>query len=343
MMKRQLIENAVQRGAKLNIFGLNNSGVNPSEPSMPNGTQMGLRICSGVRKSASVCLRVMLAVVAVASVAQSAFSQSTISQSRLAQSRQAPEGFTEPFKTVIVASPESGVLHTLSVREGDRVAEGDIIGRLDSQVLIASVNAAKEKLLAQGKINGAKAKVDSTGHHLEQMSKLLDREHASNKEVKQARLEHNLAKASLEVAKDELTAFTMNLKQIEAQLERRIVRAPIAGTVLELPRQIGEAITASESQVATIVALDKLRVRYFIATKRAMSLRRGQLIGIYFPETNQQAEATVDFVSPVTDSKSGTVRVELLVENPDQKLRSGLACLLGNVKTARTRAPLRHK
>jgi len=111
----------------------------------------------------------------------------------------------------------------------------------------------------------------------------------------------------------------MNLKQIEAQLERRIVRAPISGTVLELPRQVGEAITASESQVATIVTLDQLRVRYFLATERAVGLRRGQTIEVNFP---------------VTDSKSGTVRVELLIDNREQEYRSGLRCLLGNTKTA---------
>jgi len=250
------------------------------------------------------------------------------------QSNPSPEGFTEPFQTVIVASPESGVLQSLSVREGSSVNERDIIGQLDSQVLAASLNAARAKLSAQGKINGAKATVNSKAHHLRQMQALLEEKHASDKEVKQAQLEFDLANASLESANDELCSFEMNLKQIEAQLERRIVRAPISGTVLELPRQVGEAITASESQVATIVTLDQLRVRYFLATERAVGLRRGQTIEVNFPDTNQIANAMVDFVSPVTDSKSGTVRVELLIDNREQEYRSGLRCLLGNTKTA---------
>ncbi len=255
-------------------------------------------------------------------------------QPAVAQSKPSPEGFTEPFKTVIVASPEAGVLQSLSVREGGSVNERDIIGQLDSQVLVASLNAARGKLSAQGKINGAKATVNSKAYHLRQMQSLLEKKHASDKEVRQAQLEFDLANANLESAQDELRELEMNVKQIEAQIERRIVRAPISGTVLELPRQVGEAVTASESQVATIVTLDQLRVRYFLATERAVSLRRGQSIEVDFPDTNQTASAVVDFVSPVTDSKSGTVRVELLIENRERKYRSGLRCLLGHPSTA---------
>lgn len=252
----------------------------------------------------------------------------------IAQTTRQPEGFTEPFKTVIVASPESGVLHTLSAREGDKLNEGDIIAKLDSQVLIASVNTAREKIKSQGKIHGAKANADSKAHHLQQMQGLFEQQHASDKEVKQAQLEFDLAKAHLETATDELHALEMDLKRIEAQLERRIVRAPVTGTVLEIPRQVGEAITATESQVATIVALDQLRVRYFLATERAVKLKRGQIVNVSFPDSHQSTHAVVDFVSPVTDSKSGTVRVELLIKNNERTFRSGLRCLLGNTQTA---------
>lgn len=251
------------------------------------------------------------------------------------RSMRQPEGFTEPFKTVIVASPESGVLQSLPVREGDTIKQSDVIATLDSQVLAVSVLAAKDKLNAQGKVRGATANRDSKAHHLQQIETLFQKQHASDLEVQQAQLEYDLAVANLETTTEEKSALQMELKRIEAQLERRRVRAPISGTILELPRQVGEAITASESHVATIVALDQLRVRYFLATQRAAGLQRGQTVSVSFPDTQQNADATVDFVSPVTDSKSGTVRVELLIDNSTRNYRSGLRCLLGNTQTAR--------
>ncbi len=259
-----------------------------------------------------------------------------------AQSTRQDEGFTEPFKTVIVASPESGVIQSLLAREGDKVQAGEIIAKLDSYVLMATADAAREKLTAQGKINGAKASLDNKSHHLKQMQTLLRGKHASDKEVEQARLAFDLANANLESAQDEMRAQEMEIKKIEAQLERRVVRAPIGGVVLELPRQVGESITATESHVATIVALDQLRVRYFLTTEQALAMKRGSQVKVYFPDTQQQANAIVDFVAPVTDSKSGTVRVELLIRNPNNVYRSGLRCLLGRTQTA-SQVPSLHR
>ena len=248
------------------------------------------------------------------------------------------EGFTEPFKTVFIASVDSGVLHSVSVREGDYVSAGDVICTLDSHVLTASVNAAQEKLKAQGRINAAKASLDNKAQTLEQMKELLAQEHASDKEVNQAQLDFDLAAANLETARDDIRSQEMELKRIQAQLERRIIRAPANGFILELPRQVGEAITATESQVATLVALDFLRARYFLSTEQSESLTRGQRLTVSFPDTQQQAEAIVDFVSPITDSKSGTVRVELLIKNDKQQFRSGLRCLMSGLQAAQIKS-----
>jgi multidrug resistance efflux pump len=120
----------------------------------------------------------------------------------------------------------------------------------------------------------------------------------------------------------------MEIRKIKAQIERRIVRASTDGVVLELPRQEGEALTTAEGQVATIVCLDQLRVRYFLTTAQALQMQRGNQVQVHFPATKKSAKAVVDFVAPVTDSNSGTVRVELLIDNWQGHYRSGLRCIL---------------
>ena len=44
------------------------------------------------------------------------------------------EGFTEPYKTIQVASPETGILSAVDVSEGDTVREGASIASLDKQL-----------------------------------------------------------------------------------------------------------------------------------------------------------------------------------------------------------------
>jgi RND family efflux transporter MFP subunit len=241
---------------------------------------------------------------------------------------QSDEGFSEPLKTVLIAAPESGVIQAIAVREGQTVERGEIICKLDSQVLEASLEVARARFDSQGKIDAAQAMLDDKLHQLKQFDELLSRDHASEQEVRQARLAVDLAKADLRSAYDEKRVSEMEIRQIEAQIERRVIRAPTQGVVLELSRQEGEALTTAEREIATIVCLDQLRVRYFLSTGKAKKMRRGDQIQVYFPTTGQQAPAIVDFVSPVSDSNSGTVRVELLIDNRLGNYRSGLRCLL---------------
>jgi RND family efflux transporter MFP subunit len=274
------------------------------------------------------CRAILLTLIAAVSMTASA-------PTVVAQRSHADEGFTEPSKSIVVASPESGVLTTVEVNEGEHVQAGAVLARLDSQVLQASVNAAKQRLEANGKIKAAQASLDNKSNRLKQMQELFRNEHASDKEVQQAQLEFDIAQANLESQQDENRLQEMELKKIQAQLERRIVRSPITGIVLELPHKVGEAITASDSTVATVVALDQLRIRYFLTTRQAISMKRGDQVKIAFPDTAQSAIAEVDFISPVTDSNSGTVRVEMLIDNNDGQYRSGLRCTLDHPRILR--------
>lgn len=242
-----------------------------------------------------------------------------------------PEGFTEPWRKVEVASPESGVLQELCVIEGEKIEKGAIVGRLDSQVLEATLNEARARLNALGELNGARATLENKQYRLKQIEQLLKDEHASDRELLEAQLDVELARAKMQEVQDDMFAREMNSRKIEAQLERRVVRAPISGTVLHLPRQVGEAITASESQIATIVDLDRLRVRFFLPTSTALQLKPRDSIAVFLPDTRQSASALVDFVSPVTDSKSGTVRVEMLIDNQQGLFRSGVRCQLNSL------------
>lgn len=251
-----------------------------------------------------------------------------LSANGYAQTSRIDEGFTEPLHTIQIAAAEPGVIQSLLVREGDRVATGDVLCKLDAAVLEATLASAQIKQGSQGKLQAAEATLKNKENTLKQMQILLTRQHASAKEVLQAELDFELAQANLQSAQDELKLQAAEIKQIMAQIERRVVRAPADGIILELPRQAGEAITGADIQVAVLVCLQQLRVRYFLDTTAAAELKPKSALNVSFPETGQRTQAIVDFIAPVTDSNSGTVRVELLIDNPSNEFRSGLRCVL---------------
>jgi len=74
--------------------------------------------------------------------------------------------------------------------------------------------------------------------------------------------------------------------------------------------------------------VDKLIVNLFLPPNRAATLSPGATVKLQLLDEQATAPAKVEFVSPVTDSASGTVRGKFVIENADGAHRSGGRCTL---------------
>ena len=70
-----------------------------------------------------------------------------------------------------------------------------------------------------------------------------------------------------------------------------------------------------------------LIVNLFLPPQRSAKLTVGAS-AILLGENAGRAPAVVEFISPVTDAASGTVRVKFVVANAGGKLRSGVTAFL---------------
>jgi len=239
-----------------------------------------------------------------------------------------PEGFTEPLQTIDIASSESGVIATIAVGEGDAIFAGDVVCTLRSDVLEATRDAMKTRLSATGKLAAAAATLAHRENHLQQLQALHAKSHASEQEVAEADFNVRIARAQRQSVEEERSVLQSELQQIDAQIATRTLRSPIDGIVLELPAKIGERVGSSDAPVARVVSLHQLRVRYHLPTAEAAYLKKGDTQTIYFSDSQRRTFALVDFIAPTTDSSSGTVRVELLIDNTSGQYRAGVRCLL---------------
>ena len=88
------------------------------------------------------------------------------------------------------------------------------------------------------------------------------------------------------------------------------------------------------SVTAVIADLSRLRVKFHLLTEQAELLREGQIVRLALPRqaNSQQAKSqlatpvtgTVKYVSPITAAKSLTVRVDVVIDNSRNRLRSGI-------------------
>lgn len=253
-----------------------------------------------------------------------------ISSNAIAQSF---EGFTEPDLELKIAAPESGVLATMQVKEGQKVEKNQVLATLDNRVLEASLTIAKAKQSLSGKINSASATQRLHQSRLERLKPLLEQGAAQQTEIDQTRAELEVAKANVQTAKEEQHINSLEAKQIEAQIERRVLRSPIEGIVTEIHKKIGESVTGgsntNDQHILTLVRVNPLVVTIHIPTAAAMNVMVDQKAQIQFPDYSlDPAQGQVFFVSPVTNAGSDTVKVKIRLINQDNKLRSGMKCLV---------------
>jgi RND family efflux transporter MFP subunit len=207
------------------------------------------------------------------------------------------EGVLLPFKEVTVSSAVAGILAEVNVKEGDAVEAGALLARLIDRVEVkeaerfAKVLEQKE-FAAQGTQNLFHDHVVSEGEAIE---KRLDRDIA--------RLQHQVA---LE------------------QLERRRIRSPITGVVVEKKKEAGEAVNENEA-VFHIIDISKVYLQVFVDATGALRLKTGQSVPVSFPEYQTLERAgVIDFIDPRIDGASGLVRIKVLIDNPDRQLIAGM-------------------
>lgn len=209
-------------------------------------------------------------------------------------------GYTEPNRIAQVAFPETGVIAEILVKEGARVAEGQVLARLNSEALQQDLLMAAEQLRLQQL-------------RFAQIQAIRDSGSATQEE-------HERAKSDLEIA-------SLRVQRIRAQIADRTLKAPFAGVVARINREVAESVSAAQTEVMTLVQLDSLRVNIHLPAPLAASLSPEGEVGLWL-DGKTKVPGRVIFISPVTDAASGTVRVTFAIANPEGRFRSGVRCSL---------------
>jgi RND family efflux transporter MFP subunit len=209
-------------------------------------------------------------------------------------------GYTEPYRIITVSAAETGVIAEVLVEEGDAVKKGQILAKLDTATLNAELEIAK-----------AEAKLQAT--RKQRLDELAGANRAAPEEVEKARADFTIKEAQV--------------RKIEAMIETRLMRSPVDGIVTEIKRDPSEAVSAANPHVLTVVQIDKLTANLFLPPAKALQLKVGGEVALLLDE-HEKVPGKIEFVSPVTDAASGTVRVKFAIENAGSAHRSGARCAL---------------
>lgn len=235
------------------------------------------------------------------------------------------EGFTEPYRSIDVAVDEAGTIEEVLIREGEVVAAGQPLVRLNSEIHHALLAIAEQNMQAVGRLDAAEADLRLRRERLNKLRALRQEGHARQEEVDRAAAEVAVAEANQRSAREDQISRQLEYEKIKTQIERRTVCAPIAGVVAAVHKDHGEFVAPNDPNLLTLVQIDQLLANFTLIDSQAEKLHPGQELVVVF-RPGSQMKGVVEFISPVTNAESGTVLVKVRIANSDGRFRSGQRC-----------------
>ena len=220
-------------------------------------------------------------------------------------------GTVQAFNQATVRSKLSAEVRRLPVREGDRVAAGQVIAEFDTAQLR---NQMAER---QATLESARATLAQT-----------ERTRASNAQlVKQSFISKN----AFDTADDAFRAQAAAVQAAEAQLAQTqlllsdaVVRAPIAGQVAKRYVQPGEKV-AFDAPLLHIVDLSRLEVQAQAPVADVAKITPGAEVAVDIEGlAGEGFKGRIDRINPTTEAGSRMIAVYVLLPNDDGRLRGGM-------------------
>lgn len=217
-------------------------------------------------------------------------------------------GSVEAWQRVSPGTKIMGRVSELTVREGDRVRAGQLIARLESADLDAALAQASAAVVM------AEATLENAATHAARMQQLHAQRSVTDKNLEDAVAAHRVAAANLEVTRANVTAAEVMLSYAE-------VSAPIAGWVTAKMVEAGD-MAAPGHPLVTIEDLSRVKVEVSVPESVVAGLSTGA--GAALTILGQPRTATVDRIVPAGDPTTRTFTVEMVLDNPDGALKSGM-------------------
>jgi RND family efflux transporter MFP subunit len=253
---------------------------------------------------------------------------------------QSIEAFTEPYRLIAVSASEIGIIERLTVIEGQRVQAKQVIGKLDDSVLSASLEVARSAAGASGARMSAEADFQLRKQQLNAYQLLERSGNATHREIGQAELEVEQAAARLQGIREDIEVRQLECERIRKQIEQRQIVSPIDGIITSIEKNVGEFVSPTDPVVLHVVKIDTLLAIFSVPRVFAGTIKPGTPVMLSIGVDEGQVKGEVEYVAPIANPESNTVRVKIRVANSDGKCPSGVVCRWELNSGAKAAAPV---
>lgn len=225
-------------------------------------------------------------------------------------------GRTEAFESTTIFTRATGIVKERRFDIGDRVNAGDVMATIDAPEIDRAVESAKAM------IDQAEARAENARLLAERAASLLETRAIAQAEVDLRNANAAETAAAVRFAKTELARY-------KEQQGFATVYAPFSGVIAARNFNRGDRVRGDSSTadgwLYRLVELNKLRFVIAAPPDLALRLKTGEVATVRFAEfPGREIKASLYRTSGVFDDANGTMRVELLIENPDLAIPAGL-------------------
>ncbi|MFN6924341.1 MAG: efflux RND transporter periplasmic adaptor subunit [Tabrizicola sp.] len=260
-------------------------------------------------------------------------------RARLMTDRVIASGLVAAVEEVQVAPLIEGQpLESLHADVGDSVAEGQVLAVLSRSTLelqkaeaMASLAAARAGI-AQGEAQliEAEAAEAEARRVAERTARLREQGTAPQAQLDTANANATAAKARVQVAREalessraQLALAEARLENVDLQLSRTEVKAPVAGKITARNAKLGAIATAAGQPMFVMIRDGALELRADVAETDILRLQPGQRAHLRAVGMSEALEGVVRLVEPSIDPVTRLGRARIEVADPE-RLRSGM-------------------
>ncbi len=196
-----------------------------------------------------------------------------------------------------VSTEVAGLVESVEVSQGDGVTRGEVLLRLDTEILDREISLTKTRL------EQIDLRIENTRKHYKRLEKLYSEQGISEKDYDDALYTFQDAQKERQVTED-------TLKTLLIRKRKSVIKAPFDGIVLTKDVDSGAWVQQGK-QLVSIGSSNDLFVRAPIAETLLQFITMDEKIPVTINAFNREIEGTVVDIDPVADVKTKNIFLKI--------------------------------
>lgn len=200
----------------------------------------------------------------------------------------AATGKIQPEVEVALSSEVSGEIIELPIKEGHAVEKGDLLVRINPDLIQASVSQSQAGLQnVRAQLAQAEASENNAKLNYERNKTLFEKGVISKSEWDKSVADYDMAQANRQAAYYNVRSAEANVKQSMDNLARTTIYAPMSGTVSKLSVELGERVVGTAQMAGTEI----MRVANLTSMEVVVDVNENDIVKV---EIGDEAKVEVD-------------------------------------------------